>query len=471
MWDLQALCPVADIPNDVVQQTEDFNNSQSGAMFGANGLGSAQQRRYDIQWSPLKRGVLATSSLDRKVQVHSVIGLATKCGRPPKWMKPSSSVACGFGGTVASCGNTDKIVRMRKVVEEPELVQASTEFERQLESSNVAEYCMHRAAAARSLEEQQTWGFMKVIFASDARQELVKHLGFDAATVAKAALEHTDAIPNGGVPPPPAPEKVAGMSKAAEEVVKNALLVGNFDAAVECCFRNQNFADALMLASCGGADLWAKTQQRYFDSETAKRPFLSIVSAVLRSQLGELVTSSDPAKWQETLALLSTYGQSDAFPKLCIALGDRLVSVGDQHSANLCYLCSLSLEHSVQHWSAQLESANKVRLCSCSHPLFSLLLPHMYLTFLATKKKGHTDLLALHEFVVKVTVFMKAAGTKHDLSPDTALLFSTYASSLADQGQLVTAAKYCRYVPAHDFIFSLVLPIKLVFLKLSHLLR
>ena len=63
-----------------------------------------------------------------------------------------------------------------------------------------------------------------------------------------------------------------------------------------------------------------------------------------------------------------------------------------------------------------------------------------------SKRKGQVDLLALHEFVVKVTVFMKAASTKQDLSPEIALLFSTYAGSLADQGQLVTAAKYCRYV-------------------------
>ena len=375
LWDLLALRPIADIPNDVVEPVEDFNSSQSGAMFGANGLGSAQQRRYDIQWSPLKRGVLATSSLDRKVQVHSVIGLATKCGRPPKWMKPSSSVTCGFGGTVASCGNTDKIVRMKKVVEQPELVQASTEFESQLESTNVADFCMKKGTAARSLEEQQTWGFMKVIFASNARQELVKHLGFDAETVAQAAKEYAEATPNGGIPPPPPPGKAADMSKAAEEAVKNALLVGNFEAAVECCFRTENYADALMLASCGGGELWAKTQQRYFESETEKRPFLSIVSAVLRNQLGELVVSSDPAKWQETLALLSTYGQSDEFPNLCVALGDRLASVGDHHSANLCYMCSLSLEHSVQHWSAQLDTANKVRLACCCFISYVLFLP------------------------------------------------------------------------------------------------
>lgn len=42
---------------------------------------------------------------------------------------------------------------------------------------------------------------------------------------------------------------------------------------------------------------------------------------------------------------------------------------------------------------------------------------------------------------------MKAASTNQDLSSDVAILFSTYAGAIADQGQLVTAAKYCRYVP------------------------
>ena len=75
------------------------------------------------------------------------------------------------------------------------------------------------------------------------------------------------------------------MSKAAEAMVKKALLVGNFEAAVECCFRTGNLADALVLAACGGADLWAKAQDRYFKAESTKRPFLSIVSAIIHSQV------------------------------------------------------------------------------------------------------------------------------------------------------------------------------------------
>ena len=71
--------------------------------------------------------------------------------------------------------------------------------------------------------------------------------------------------------------------------------------------------------------------------------------------------SSDPAKWQETLAILSTYGKSEEFPSLCLALGDRLNEFGDRESASLCFMCALNLERVAEYWRYQLENANKVR--------------------------------------------------------------------------------------------------------------
>lgn len=71
-------------------------------------------------------------------------------------------------------------------------------------------------------------------------------------------------------------------------------------------------------------------------------------------------------------------------------------------------------------------------------------LPIFYLIMIARQRKGSLDLLALHEFVVKVTVFMKAAGESKTLPSEIADPFSEYAAALADQGLLVTAAKYCR---------------------------
>ena len=133
------------------------------AMFSA-GLASSQQRRYDVQWSPLKRGVVSTCSLDRKVQAHSILGLSTQSGRPPKWLRPSSSVSCGFGGAVISCGATDKIVRIRTAVEEPQLEKVSRDFESSISSANVIDFCRATAAKASTPGEAQTWGFMQIIF-------------------------------------------------------------------------------------------------------------------------------------------------------------------------------------------------------------------------------------------------------------------------------------------------------------------
>jgi hypothetical protein len=126
---------------------------------------------------------------------------------------------------------------------------------------------------------------------TNARQELLDHLGYDHATIAAAAAAYTDDTVNGVSSMSLQDLQTPKMSKAAEEMVKKALLVGNFEAAVECCFRTGNLADALILASCGGADLWAKTQERYFTSESQKRPFLSVVSAIIHSQVCEIVYS------------------------------------------------------------------------------------------------------------------------------------------------------------------------------------
>ena len=74
--------------------------------------------------------------------------------------------------------------------------------------------------------------------------------------------------------------------------------------------------------------------------------------------------------------------------------------------------------------------------------------------FATTQAKGSTDMLALHEFVVKVTVFLKAVGNRAELSTKVADLFAEYAGALAEQGLFVTAAKYCRYVVRLLHVFS-----------------
>jgi protein transport protein SEC31 len=253
---------------------------------------------------------------------------------------------------------------------------------------------------------------MQIMFETNAREELLSYLGFDPEKIHQAAMEFTEEGSSGDG------ESTPAMSREAENAVKDALLVGNFEAAVECCFRSGNLADALVLASCGGAELWAKTQAEYFAREAKKRPFLSLVSAVIHNQLTELVSLSDPIKWKETLAILSTYGKSEEFPMLCSALGDRLEEVGDMANASLCYMCALNLGQTVKYWKRMLQDSNA--------------------------SFGGTDLISLHEFIEKVTVFTQAMDSNNELDDETADLFAEYSGALASQGLLVAAAKYLR---------------------------
>ena len=421
LWDLYSLSAVAVIPNTEVGHGDDGHssniidnnmngNTSNNDLYGG-GLGTSQQKRYDVQWSPLQRGVVSTCSFDRKVQIHSVTGIASKTGRPPKWMAAPSSVSCGFGGTVVSVHSKERRVEINTVVQHPELVEASQLFEHSFNPQDCISYCRTMADRSNDEYEANVWNFMQIMFEQNAREELLGYLGFDPEVIHATAMnfESEQKEEVAGTPP---------MSPDAESAVKNALLVGNFEAAVECCFRSNNFADALLLASCGGAELWAKTQAEYFAREAKKRPFLSLVSAVVHDQLTDLVLLADPKKWKETLAVLSTYGKSEEFPALCAALGDRLEEAGDDANASLCYMCALNLGQTVKYWKRTLQNANA--------------------------QFGGLDLLSLHEFIEKVAVFTQALDSSNDLDDETANLFAGYSSALANQGLFVAAAKYLR---------------------------
>jgi protein transport protein SEC31 len=167
LWDLYTLQPIADIPNEEPDPAAPQNENSASSSLFSGGLGSSQQKRYDVQWSPLKRGVVSTCSFDRKVQVHSVIGLATRSGRPPKWLQPSSGVSCGFGGSVVSFSSNDKVVKIVNVAEEPKLVEASNKFEAEIGRGDTIGFCQTMASKASrkgSKSEAEVWGFMQVIF-------------------------------------------------------------------------------------------------------------------------------------------------------------------------------------------------------------------------------------------------------------------------------------------------------------------
>lgn len=422
LWDLCTLRPVHEIPyddSDVHGQHHDELQQQAttNTMYGGSlDLSLTRQRRFDVQWSPFRRGVVSTCSFDRKVQTHSVLGAGFKSGRAPSWLKRPSGVSTAFGGKLVTFGSATTAVHVESLVENPGFAELSQQFEQAISTQNFIAYCNGKAQEAfreENIYETQVWGFMQIMFEENARVHILKYLGFDPVQISAQATAFDDnAVKDADT------SLKRAMPLKAQDVVQRALLVGDFEAAVDCCIRVGNYADALVLSSCGGPELWAKTQAEYFSREASNRPYLSIVSAVIHNQLGELVQWSDTEKWQETLAILSTYAKAEEFPSLCLMLGKKLEEAGDLADASLCYMCALDINRATEYWIAQYEAE-------------------------LTDDETH-NLLALHKFIEKVSIFMHAPEASRDtLTPETSNLFALYAKALADQGLLVTAAKYC----------------------------
>eukprot|EP00615_Pteridomonas_danica_P011892 CAMPEP_0114343358 /NCGR_PEP_ID=MMETSP0101-20121206/10544_1 /TAXON_ID=38822 ORGANISM="Pteridomonas danica, Strain PT" /NCGR_SAMPLE_ID=MMETSP0101 /ASSEMBLY_ACC=CAM_ASM_000211 /LENGTH=1181 /DNA_ID=CAMNT_0001478035 /DNA_START=71 /DNA_END=3616 /DNA_ORIENTATION=- len=218
--------------------------------------------------------------------------------------------------------------------------------------------------------------------------------------------------------------------------VRKALLIGNFSAAVDGCFHRGQYADALLLASCGGAELWDQTRRRFFETESINRPYLHIVKAVINSQLSELVESSDLSNWKQTLAILSTYAKSEEFSGLCEQLGARLEDeLHDMKSSSLCYLCAINVPKTVEIWVDELNKLKAETFQASNDSTASS-------TSSSSSRMKLNHSMALHALVEKVIVFSQGEEGNDVLGPKVAELFTHYGALLANQGEMVTAAKY-----------------------------
>ena len=53
----------------------------------------------------------------------------------------------------------------------------------------------------------------------------------------------------------------------ADGLISQALLVGNFEGAVDLCLNEGRYAEAILLAISGGQELLQKTQQTYLEKQ------------------------------------------------------------------------------------------------------------------------------------------------------------------------------------------------------------
>ncbi|CAJ1934243.1 unnamed protein product [Sphenostylis stenocarpa] len=455
---------------------------------------------FDVHWYPKIPGVISASSFDGKIGIYNIKGCRQNSTgendfgavplRAPKWYKRPAGVSFGFGGKLVSfhprassagspAGASE--VYVHNLVTENGLVTRSSEFEAAIqngERSLLRVLCDKKSQESESMEERETWGFLKVMFEDDgtARTKLLSHLGFNVPSESKDtvnddlsqdvnALGVEDAtvdnagqatnetsmfsIDNGedffnNLPSPKADtplstsagnfvaENANGSEKIQDDAemeessdpsfddsVQHALVVGDYKGAVMQCISANKWADALVIAHVGNASLWESTRDQYL--KMVRSPYLKIVSAMVSNDLLSLVNTRPLKFWKETLALLCSFAQRDEWTMLCDTLASKLMGAGNTLAATLCYICAGNIDKTVEIWSRSLSNEYE--------------------------GKSYVDLL--QDLMEKTIVLALATGQKR-FSASLCKLVEKYAEILASQGLLTTAMEYLKLLGSEE---------------------
>ncbi|GLT51506.1 hypothetical protein SLA2020_249120 [Shorea laevis] len=463
---------------------------------------------FDIHWYPKIPGVISASSFDGKIGIYNIEG-CSRYGvtesdfgaaplRAPKWYKRPVGASFSFGGKLVSFhprpsaggGSVGSEVFMHNLVTEESLVSRSSEFEAAIQNgdrSSMRVFCEKKSLESESEDDQETWGFLKVMFEDDgtARTKLLMHLGFSLPTEEKDTVREDLAQGINGVtlgdkmednvgfdaqkeaaifaadngedffnnlPSPKAdtpvsasannftvesstpkdqvPEEHEELEDSADlsfqDAVQHALVVGNYKGAVALCVSANKMADALVIAHVGGTSLWETTRDRYLKMN--RSPYLKIVSAMVNNDLMSLVNTRPLKFWKETLALLCTFAQKEEWTGLCDTLASKLMAAGNTLAATLCYICAGNIDKTVEIWSKSL----------------------------ANEQEGKSYVDLLQDLMEKTIVLALATGQKR-FSAFLCKLVEKYAEILASQGLLTTALEYLKLLGSGELSPELVI--------------
>uniref|UniRef100_A0A673GP35 Protein transport protein Sec31A n=1 Tax=Sinocyclocheilus rhinocerous TaxID=307959 RepID=A0A673GP35_9TELE len=434
-------------------------------------LPTSTQWCFDIQWCPRNPAVLSAAAFDGHISIYSIMGgsndnaitlqaeqlsssfgnmdpfgtgktllplqlpqtapsqsTVTPLKKPPKWIRRPVGASFAFGGKLVTLDNIKPaaqqpqqtaahVVHISQVVTETYFLDRSNQLQATLTAGNFLEYCQTKTEAAQSEFEKTVWSFLKVNFEEDARGKYLELLGYKKEELALKVFLCVHSVCSVEICFFNFVLMIPCLLFASDidGLITQALLTGDYEAAVNLCLHDNRTADGIILAIAGGPELLAKTQKKYFTKTQSK--ISKLISAVVMKDWLDILETCDLQNWKEALAAVMTYAKPEEFSSLCGLLGSRLEAAEDtalQAQACLCYICAGAVEQLVAYWAKAQDSSSP---------------------------------LALQELVEKVVVLQRAVlraqwGVSPDMGALLAVKMNQYASLLASQGSLQTAISY-----------------------------
>lgn len=409
--------------------------------------------------------------------------------KAPKWLERPVSVSFGFGGRIVSVRQADpgksrtSKISISKFEVDSSVGNATETFEKAIQSGDLAALCEERIAAAKTEDEKADWKVIETLVSKSPRQEFVKYLGFDdkgeeaAAAAANGveepkATEEQKATVNGSSKSHKRFQSIfassadgdflaelaatkgtktnnpfqiyTGSESEADKKITRALILGQFEKALDISLQEDRIADSFMIAICGGEACIKKAQEAYLAKQGEGPNYLRLLASVVGKNLWDTVHNADLTNWKEAMATLCTFADEKEFPDLCEALGDRIeeqsddLSVVGRKDASFCYLAGSKLEKVVAIWIQELKEHEEA----------------------GARDGDATSAFSLHarglqDLIEKVTIFRQVVNFQDtDLSKsgdwkleDLYSKYLEYADIVAGSGQLEAAERYLDLLP------------------------
>ncbi len=420
-------------------------------------------------------------------------GASFSLKKAPKWLERPCGASFGFGAkivsfNVAGASGTHRHSKIRISAFAVDAgVGTSTEiFEKALKQNDLQSICESRITDSTSAEDKADWKVIKTLSSANPRKDLIEYLGFSSSEdeaadgISKLAVNGDDkgesstsqssepaanksnrlsaffdnadgdsfladlAATKGAKTNSPF-QVYTGQESEADRRITHALLLGQFEKALDVCLQEGRLSDAFMVAICGGQKCIDKVQKLYFSKTEGGPNYLRLLASVVGKNLWDVVYNADLESWKEVMATLCTYASSEEFPDLCEALGDRLEEQmktnGDsslRKDASFSYLAGSKLEKVVAIWITELEENEKSGQQN-----------------LGTDSTFSVHARSLQGFIEKVTVFREVTKFQDNDKRSTsgwklAALYdkyTEYADIVASHGQLQIAERYLDLLP------------------------
>ncbi|CEP11671.1 hypothetical protein [Parasitella parasitica] len=203
-------------------------NPNKGELNGE--LATHTKWTFAAKWCPRNPDLLATASFDGSIDISSIQGCQGNesvsddpfetaqrfdLKRPPKWLCRPVGASFGFSGKLVTFNNKSgqsiaaaaaaaavsavpgknaapphrisRSVKISVIETDPEIVKRSEQLESATESLGTIEALIEERV--QTGKDQADWQVLKTLFSDNAREELIKYLGFEREQVVAAANE------------------------------------------------------------------------------------------------------------------------------------------------------------------------------------------------------------------------------------------------------------------------------------------